>query len=249
MINKRFTVQDIAKFDLKGRIESLSSAKNVLGAGAVVGGMKTVTDEKSDTLQTTAVNVAAGAGAAYGVKYVAGLLNEESAKKLTDQAQKKANELPKREAVKGAKVQAAKIVRTDNRLTVSRIQARDLQEMYKQPGTPASYNTKKYQEAQDKAHATKQKMKKAWGGAKVAGVAGLGAFALASVMDTSESLSEDKHTSRMVKQQEERLTKKQTKERREQNKQGYGNIDMGQMAIDLFNERTGHHKMGNAKFQ
>lgn len=176
-------------------------------------------------------------------------LDTVTAQEITDQAKKKGNEAPKREKVRDAKAEAAKVVRTDNRLTVSRIQARDIQEMYKQPGTPASYNTKKYEEAQQKAHATKQKMHRVWGGAKVAGVAGLGAFALASVMDTSESLSEDKHTSRMVKQQEERLTKKQTKERREQNKQGYGNIDMGQMAIDLFNERTGHHKMGNAKFQ
>lgn len=176
-------------------------------------------------------------------------LDTASAEELVDQDKKKSNEVPKKEKVQDAKAQAAKVVRTDNKLTVSSMQVKEIQALYKQPGSPTSYRTKKYQEAQDKAQATKQKMNRIWGGAKVAGVAGIGAFALASVMDTSESLSEDAQTSRMVNDQEKNLTRKQTKERRAQDKLGYGHIDMGQMAIDLFNDRTGHHKMGNAKFQ
>lgn len=39
----------------------------------------------------------------------------------------------------------------------------------------------------------------------------------------------------------------QAAQKRQEN--GYGHIDMGQIAIDMFNQRTGHYKMGNAKFQ
>lgn len=40
---------------------------------------------------------------------------------------------------------------------------------------------------------------------------------------------------------------KQAAEKRQE--MGYGHVDMGQIAIDMFNQRTGHYKMGNAKFQ
>lgn len=84
---------------------------------------------------------------------------------------------------------------------------------------------------------------------KLAGAVGLGAFALASVMDTADGFSADKRVSRMKAEQEERLTKKQNQEESSQKQYSYGHMDMGDMVFEMFNNRIGHHKMGNAKFQ
>lgn len=48
-----------------------------------------------------------------------------------------------------------------------------------------------------------------------------------------------------------RQRNEQSMEQAAQNRKenGYGHVDMGQIAIDMFNQRTGHYKMGNAKFQ
>lgn len=234
MINPKFTVQDLSKFDLAGRIESLSSTKKVLLAGAAAGALKTGVDNTEDTAGTTALNIGAGAGAGYGVKQVAQWVDKKASEELVDQTEKKSNDVAKKQDQKETKAMARTVTRKEGRLTVSRMQAKEIQGHY----------APKVQ-----ARKTSRKMKSWMNGVKVSGALGLGAFALASVMDTSETLAEDKRTSRQVADQERKLERKKTKESRQQDKLGYGHVDMGQMAIDLFNERTGHYKMGNAKFQ
>jgi len=100
------------------------------------------------------------------------------------------------------------------------------------------------------ATAAKKKQIKNWKAkGELGAMIGLGAFAAASVLDTNQTLSEEKNTARMVKEQERNLQRKQTQKRREEQRDAYGYVDFGGMVTELWNERTGHHKMGNAKFQ
>ena len=91
---------------------------------------------------------------------------------------------------------------------------------------------------------------KGWGmKAKGLGVIGLGAFAVASVMDTSQGLQEKTATSRMTEEQEKNLKRKTSKEEKNQRQNAYGYTDMGGIVTEMWNNRIGHHKMGNSKFQ
>ena len=96
----------------------------------------------------------------------------------------------------------------------------------------------------------KIKKMKGWASkGKLAGLIGLGVFATASVIDTNNGLSENRDVSRMKEKQEKNLTRKLKREEKQQSQYAYGHVDMGEMAFQMFNERLGHHKMGNAKFQ
>lgn len=94
-----------------------------------------------------------------------------------------------------------------------------------------------------------RKVKSGWSKMKLAGAIGLTAFGVASVLDVKKELDQDKAVERM-KNIQEKEKKSRHKDERDMMKQfGYGNVDFGQMAIDMFNERIGHYKMGNSKFQ
>jgi hypothetical protein len=84
---------------------------------------------------------------------------------------------------------------------------------------------------------------------KVAGLIGLGAFALASAMDAGQDLSDKQEAGEMKAEQERNLTKKLNNQKKAMAQNAYGHVDMGEMVMDMFNDRIGHHLMGNAKFQ
>lgn len=94
-----------------------------------------------------------------------------------------------------------------------------------------------------------RKVKSGWSKMKLAGAIGLTAFGVASVLDVKKELDQDKAVERMKNMQEKELKSRQSSERDMMKQFGYGNVDFGQMAIDMFNERIGHYKMGNSKFQ
>jgi hypothetical protein len=86
------------------------------------------------------------------------------------------------------------------------------------------------------------------GKAKVLGAIGLGAFAVATVMDASDRLDHKSKTSEMVNQEQKMKNKKQHEVEKKYHAQAYGAINMGDMVTQMFQDRIGHHKMGNAKF-
>jgi len=94
-----------------------------------------------------------------------------------------------------------------------------------------------------------KKAKKLLSAGKAAGMIGLGAFAVASILDTWDELHQDVRVERQKAIQERNLTRQMNREKRELAKQGYGNIDLGSIVLDMWEERIGHYKMGNAKFQ
>ncbi|MCY9308726.1 hypothetical protein MOF23_07015 [Bacillus inaquosorum] len=87
-------------------------------------------------------------------------------------------------------------------------------------------------------------------GGKLGGALRVGkyAFAAATVLDIMERAA-DHHAASDLKAQEEYNNKQKEKQKRNKQKQySYGHINQGEILFDLFNSRTGHYKMGNAKF-
>lgn len=99
------------------------------------------------------------------------------------------------------------------------------------------------------ANAEVRRVNNTFGKMKLAGVIGLTAFGVASVLDVQKELREARQVERMKNIQEENAYEKQKEERKTMSQFGYGNVDFGQMAIDMFDQRIGHYKMGNSKFQ
>jgi hypothetical protein len=83
---------------------------------------------------------------------------------------------------------------------------------------------------------------------KMLGAIGIGAFAVATVMDASDRLDHQTETSKMVNAEKQMKDKKQRDMERKYHQQAYGAINMGDMVTQMFQDRIGHHKMGNAKF-
>lgn len=74
-----------------------------------------------------------------------------------------------------------------------------------------------------------------------------------SLLDSAMKRKDTYELAVQKKQGEDKLEKQRKQE--EENRKNYrtgasitGPIDTGQLVFDLFNERTGHHKMGNSKF-
>ena len=83
---------------------------------------------------------------------------------------------------------------------------------------------------------------------KIGTLVGMGIIGVSSLLDISEKLDRKTDAQRMVRKQEKNLERRQIAEKRILDSMGYGHVDMGQIVFDMFNERIGHHKMGNAKF-
>jgi predicted GNAT family acetyltransferase len=262
-LNPKYTVGKLAQFDVVNRVVDMQSSKRMKWGGAIgaaAGLGAALYDNDDDTLMSTMGTMAVGAGAVVGADlgaqwalkntqigkdfaryYTAGKtansVDGDSAKEVVSQTQKKSNDVNKEISRLESEAESKKVsqnVENTTKVTVSDTNKVEMEVKH---------------EADKKAQATHKKMNNWKQKAGIAGAIGLGAFAVASVMDASSELGENRRTSRMTEEQERNLNRKKGQEKRNQNQYGYGNIDMGQMAIELFNERTGHHKMGNAKFQ
>lgn len=80
----------------------------------------------------------------------------------------------------------------------------------------------------------------------IAAIIGIG-----TVASVSNDLHHETKVERMKDDEEKQNTRKENKQK-ELMSRYYGwnqSIDMGQMAIDMFNDRIGHHLMGNSKFK
>ncbi|HDR5350563.1 TPA: hypothetical protein QCS32_002198 [Bacillus thuringiensis] len=69
----------------------------------------------------------------------------------------------------------------------------------------------------------------------------------ATVLDVGRRIG-GYHDTEEIKGEQEFQLRKKMKKQREKNRNLYGNINQGEVVFNLFESRTGHHKMGNAKF-
>lgn len=77
---------------------------------------------------------------------------------------------------------------------------------------------------------------------------GLGLVGTATVLDVGQRYMDSREAEKMKREQEFRIKQKEKQKRKKQKENAYGAMDTGQLVLDLFDVRTGHHKMGNAKF-
>lgn len=78
----------------------------------------------------------------------------------------------------------------------------------------------------------------------VAGIVGV-----ATVVDIARKLHDNHEAERLKAEQEWDMKQKEKERKRRQKQESYGYLQQGEILFDLFGSRTGHYKMGNAKFQ
>jgi hypothetical protein len=83
----------------------------------------------------------------------------------------------------------------------------------------------------------------------VLSIAAMSAVGIGSILDISSRLDQSKETTRMVSDQEKKLAQRTSKEAASLKRDSHDYVDVGEIVMEMFNERIGHHKMGNAKFQ
>lgn len=86
--------------------------------------------------------------------------------------------------------------------------------------------------------------------ARTAGRIGLLLFGAGVVADISNRLADDRQEKRQTMKQDEDLRKKDRLDKKDMNKMfGYNTMDYSNIVQEMWNNRTGHYKMGNSKFQ
>lgn len=222
--------------------------------GAAIGLGNAVYDDVDDDVLTggskMAVTAGLGAvgavGAKEGMKHISTRIDAANAKELVKQTDKKIQDVNTGANRLEADAESSKVATQQDKNT--KITVGDVTEQ--QVKAKHEANDLKQKAADQKWKDDKEaKMRKWKGRGGIAAVAGLGAFALASVLDTGEALEDKKEVSRMTEQQERNLNRKEGKQKRKQNEKSYGHVDMGEIAFEMFENRLGHHKMGNAKFE
>ena len=200
------------------------------GIGTSLGLGKTIVDSDDDTLTTTMINMGVGGTLGYATnEMIDYLMNKTGMFKFPEE------EKVRKEVVRGITEDNSKqLIDKDQRMTT------------------ASMNKEKVR-ARAEAKLENRAEMKMLRRAKTAGKIGLGAFALATVLDINESIERDIRVKEMLKQQEENAKRKMRRpiweKRWEKIKEDFENVDMGKLALQLFEERIGHYKMGNAKFE
>lgn len=200
----------------------------IAAVGAAVGLFKTVADRDKDNAVSTAFNMGVGAGMFYaGSKGAEWLMNNEGAQKLTAAAVGKITDKTASKEVASKLQQRSRTAMAD----ISKIDVKKEAISSMAEGAWSKHGSSRIRKA-----------------GLLGAIGVVGAIGVASVLDTSSALKSKTRENRMVAQQEENLIKKQNMMKRNRESMGYGHVDFGQMAIDMFNDRIGHHKMGNSKF-
>lgn len=78
---------------------------------------------------------------------------------------------------------------------------------------------------------------------------GMYAVGAATILDVGQRMGENHDAEKRLRESKNIVLNKKMKKQKDKNKKySYGNINQGEVVFDLFESRTGHHKMGNAKF-
>lgn len=268
----------LEKVGTSKHVENFKAGKYRKGigiAGAAVGLYKTLTDTDDDNPISTAANMGIGAGMTYGAGRAAEwIMNDKGAQEAIKQGVKNFGESAVNisKVAKGTdKEEAEKVTNGEvkgRNIKMTRAQAENLKGWHevtkgeqipielkngkKDMITVSEYeHTKARVVARDnlKKQGMIKKMKNFNGKLGVITAIGATAIGVASVMDVSNEMNHKTREGRMVAYEEENNQQKKQKKKKQNKKAGYGNNDWGQLPIDMFNDRIGHYKMGNAKFQ
>ena len=76
----------------------------------------------------------------------------------------------------------------------------------------------------------------------------VGAIAVGGLLSVGHGMKRKMDEQEMLREQERNLKRQQEDKRERYRQQSYGNPTMGNLVFQMFEERTGHHKMGDARF-
>ena len=76
----------------------------------------------------------------------------------------------------------------------------------------------------------------------------VGAIAVGSVLSVGHGMKRKAEEAEMLREQEKNLKQQQKRKRETYRQQSYNDPTMGNLVLQMFEERTGHHKMGDARF-
>lgn len=135
---------------------------------------------------------------------------------------------------------------------------RELMTRYGNPQTASDYEKKKITKHEHVVREIdKEKIAKkaaSWNRTgKIGFFASVGLIGATSLLDVSHELHEETTEAKMINTQEKNLKRQEIAEQRALRRNDYGYassyVDFGEIATELFNERIGHYKMGNSKFE
>jgi hypothetical protein len=88
-------------------------------------------------------------------------------------------------------------------------------------------------------------------GKKIPHAMGIGMIAIgaAAVLDIGQRVGSHMDAEAYKRQQEWEMKQRVKKQKSKNKEQSYGYVNNGEIVLDLFSARTGHYKMGNARFQ
>lgn len=261
--SKSELINKLKSMEEQGARESMEAAKMFRGSaalvGAAIGMIKTVSDSDDDNIGSTAVNVGIGAAAGYGVargtgwlagndktgKYIRESINSIKHKSITVGEVSKPLDDEVSSQHMNKTVTAGKDTKPLDDEVSSHSMYKDLthKDLVK---VESEVETKKMLERKAFAKKMENFHSKA---TVVAAIGATAAIGVASILDVSNDLKHKTREDRMLAYQEENLERQKQQRKKQNKKASYNNVDFGQIAIDMFNERTGHYKMGNSKFQ
>lgn len=119
------------------------------------------------------------------------------------------------------------------------------------PGKYVSYMAKSHRSEADvfKEEANIKTAKKIKSGAKFGAALTAGIIGVGTVLDIGSGFNERKEIQRDLAEQEKKLARSQSQETNSMKRKSHDYVDMGEIVHEMFNERIGHYKMGNSKFQ
>ncbi|UNY39870.1 hypothetical protein KLEB273_gp006 [Bacillus phage vB_BauM_KLEB27-3] len=257
MSHQMKSITEIAKSQMGkmiGEAKSTPYMKHVAGVGAVGGLSKTINDDVDDGIVSTTSNMALGAigagGAYFGakkltentdyidrVKRLVGTGDRSQSNMVAANSEKKAIESRKESAMAMTEDQSKYVSNQSEKKQKLKVSDINDQEI-----SVKAEKTLHDAKIQQKAKNTMSKL-------KLAGVIGAATLGFAEVLDIKSDIDHKRKEKQMVKKQEQAIVRNRNEERQSLKQMSYGNVDLGNIVSEMWNERIGHHKMGNSKFQ
>lgn len=204
------------------------------GVGGALGIGKTIFDNSDDNLLTTTINATVGATLGYASDELIDYIMTKTNFSMDRNVKNVRNEIRYTHTEELSKNIARKSAKT----TMADVSKKEVEAI--------AEGSLEFQAGMKKFNNMLRK-------AKTVGKIGLGAFALATLLDIGEREKKKIRTKKMVEEEEKNVRRKMREDmfhaRIYSFVQNMQQVDMGQLALDMFEDRIGHFKMGNAKFR
>lgn len=234
-----------------GDIRMPKKIATVVGAGVALGTIHTLTDDVDDNLLSTGLKVGGYTAAIGGTYAVIRRYNKQDVeqrrkredhwKDVRDRYERQTSTMEKNYWKEHEKL--VKQGYSDDKATYE----------LKKRGVPNTNSRERAFKKLGGIEVTKEMVKEERAvrtakGVMRAGKIGVGITALGGLVSAAHSVKQSHDAKQMVEKQTEQQERNKQRKKQEMARYGYGNVDMGNIVLEMFEERTGHHRMGDSKF-